>query len=368
MQLYAQGMPPARVVLAAVEERTVNPTNRMVGVLRFDRVTKLSPEISGMITTMHLSDGLQVSRGQTLAELSGDFLGQDIAIAKAEIGEVNARIEQQSAELKRLSTLRKSNVASRSAYDETRFELKALRASKRALDLRVQRLELELGRTRIKAPFDAVVLERLQDVGEWATPESALGRLAATDYVLAVFPIAENFMPYQLLGESVQIEIPALKLSLRGENRGFVSTTEVRTRSAYLKIKVPYRKGMIENLSVEADIPTGPQRTLRMVPRAALIQAPGKPTVYTVKDDKAVAVKFEITNRQGDYVGTADDAVALGMQVVVDGNDRLRPGQDVNVVDKSQTQGEPAQSKTPAADAPAADAKSPAEQPAQGEQ
>lgn len=329
---HAIAQPASRVVLEAVSEQTLSPTTRLVGVLRFDRVSRLSPEVSGLIKTMRLSDGLHVKQGEVIAELSGDFVRQDIEIAKAEIGDVVAQIEQKQAELKRLGELRKSNVASRSAYDETRFELKALRARRKALGLRTQRLELELGRSQIRAPFDAVVLERQQDVGEWAKPETSMGRVAATDYVLAVFPLAETFMPYQQIGSEVEVTIPGLKKSIIGTVHGFVSTAEVRTRSAYLKIEIPYQPGMLENISVEAEIPTGATRTLRMIPRDALIQAPGKPTVYQVVDGKAVAVNFEIVSRKGEFVGTDSESITVGMQLVVDGNDRLRPGQAVEVV------------------------------------
>lgn len=334
----AQDKPPARVVVTEVQEQEVHPTSHMTGVLRFDRVTHLSPEVSGQIKAMRLTDGLHVKQGEMVAEISGDFLRQDIAIAEAEIGDVEAQIAQKAAELKRLSALEKSNVASKSAYDEALYGLRALRARKKATQLRVERLKLELERGTIRAPFDGVVLERSQDVGEWAKPETSLGRLAATEYVLAVFPIAEAFVPYQVMGAEMEVTIPALRKTLTGKLHGFVSTTEVRTKSVYLKVELPYEDGMLENLSVEADIPTGEHRILRTLPRAALIQAPGKPTVYTITDGKAEAVKFDIAARIGDQVASNDDAIKPGMKVVIDGNDRLRPGQAVQVVDPEAEQ------------------------------
>ena len=52
--VQAQERPPARVVTAAVEERELSPTARMVGVLRFLRVSEVAAEVEGLITTHNL--------------------------------------------------------------------------------------------------------------------------------------------------------------------------------------------------------------------------------------------------------------------------------------------------------------------------
>ena len=322
---------PAKVVLGEVTERIIAPTTRRTGVLRFDRVTRLSPEVEGRIVHIPLNDGQRVKKGEIIARLSTDFPKRDQAITEAEIAEVQARIERRAAELKRLSALRREAVASRSAYDEALYEHKALRARQEALRRQVARLRLRIERSVIRAPFDGVVLERLQEVGEWAAPGKALGRIAATDPVLAVFPVPESLLSFQHPDDEWTIQIPALNKTLKGNRHGLGSGAEVRTRSVYVKVRVPYEDGMLENLTVEADLPAGERRRLRMIPRDALLQQPGPATVYTVEDGKAKAVTFAIALRDGDEIGTDDPAVATGMRVVVDGNERLNDGQAVRV-------------------------------------
>lgn len=323
---------PAKVVLKEVTQRIIAPTTRRTGVLRFDRVARLSPEVEGLIVRMRLDDGLKVKKGDAIARLSTDFADRDRAITEAEIAEVQARIEQRAAELKRLSALRREAVASRSAYDEALYEHKALRAREEALRRQVARLRLRIERSTIRAPFDGVVLERLQEVGEWAAPGKALGRIAAADPVLAVFPVPESLLPFQNHpDDDLAIHIPALNKTLQGRRHGPVASTEVRTRSVYIEIRIPYEDGMLENLTVEADLPAGERRNLRMIPRDALLQQPGPATVYTVEDGKAKAVTFEITLRDGDEIGTDDPAITENMKVVVDGNERLQDGQAVRI-------------------------------------
>ena len=328
--LQAQG--PAKVVLGEVGERLITPTTQYSGVLRFDRVAHISPEVEGLITHMRLTDGLKVEKGDEIARLSTDFLDQDRIIAEAEIAEAQARIEQKATELKRLKTLRKEAAASRSAYDEALYEHKALLAREKMLQQRVERLRLQARRSIIRAPFQGIVLERLQDVGEWARPNNALGRIASTDQVLAIFAIPQYQVLYQRKNTELDIHIPALNKTLKGTSAGFVSDAEVRALLVYLKIEIPYEQGMLENLSVEARIPSGEARNLRMIPRDALLRQPGPATVYTVEDGKAKAVTFGVALREGDEIGTADTTIFKGMNVVIDGNERLKPGQDVEIV------------------------------------
>ena len=71
-----------------------------------------------------------------------------------------------------------------------------------------------------------------------------------------------------------------------------------------------------------------------MIKRDALIKHQGKDFVYTVKDGKATILPVNIVVFSGEYVGVDNPYVVPGMPVVIDGNDRLRPDQAVEIVEK----------------------------------
>ena len=80
------------------------------------------------------------------------------------------------------------------------------------------------------------------------------------------------------------------------------------------------------------EVRSGERRRLLVIPRDALIRRNGNDFVYVVEDGKARLLPVEIASRSGEYAGVKPEPLAPGMQVVLDGNDRLRPDQAVLVV------------------------------------
>jgi len=79
-------------------------------------------------------------------------------------------------------------------------------------------------------------------------------------------------------------------------------------------------------------IPTSEKKELAIIPRDALVQFQGKDFVYSVKDNKAAIMPVNIVTFFDDKVGADNPSFVPGMVVVVEGNERLRPGQPVTVV------------------------------------
>ena len=81
-------------------------------------------------------------------------------------------------------------------------QLKSAEAAVRSAELAVESAKLSLARTKITAPFDAVVVSNSADVGDYAQPSRALLELAATDrfFVRASVPL-KALGPLQRIGD-----------------------------------------------------------------------------------------------------------------------------------------------------------------------
>jgi len=328
----AQQPPPARVVTATVKSQELNPTSRMVGVLRFTQVSQVAADIEGLITTHNFDTGWVLKKGTVMAELNTDFILKDIDIIRSQILETDAEIEKLAREVKRLASLKKGQLTSRSTYDEAFFNHKSLQAHKQTLQRRLERMQISLGKSKVRAPFDGIVLEKLADQGDWLGKGDALARLGSTSDIQAVIPISEMLLPFQQSGSEFEVFIPALKRTIKGSLTGMVPFAELRSKSVYLKIALPYEEGMLEHLSAEAQVPTAAPRQLQMIPRAALLQNQGADMIYTIADGKAAPIMLNIVTRSGDFIAVDNPNIKPGMPVIVDGNDRLQPGQPVQVV------------------------------------
>ena len=327
-----QAMPPANVVTANVQAGEVHPTSKMVGLVLFDRMSEVAGEKEGLIKQHYFDTGLVVSQGDVLVELDTQLMQQDISIIRAQITEADAEINKLDNELKRLESLKKQSVASQSAYENAFFDLKAQRSRKTTLVRRLERLQIEIEKSKVRAPFDGIVLEKKKDLGDWLGHGDVVARLGSVSGVRAIIPVAERLMPYQQPGQEFRVTLPGIDKQITGKFSGWVPFAELRSKSVYMKIALPYEKGMVENMSAEIEIPTAEPRKMLLLPRAALLQKQDASAVYTIKDGAAMLTPVKVLARIGDQIGVQSDGLDKDMPVVIDGNDRLQPGQAVNIV------------------------------------
>ncbi len=329
----AQGLPPARVVTAAVTEQALSPSTRMLGVLRFLQVAEVPAEVEGLIVRHDFDTGWVLEKGAVMVELNQDFLRKDMDILRSQMDELDAETEKHARELARLESLKKDNMASRSSYDESYYALAALRKQRNTLTHRLERIQIAVEKSQVRAPFQGLVLEKKKELGDWVDKGDVLARLGAIASMQVIVPVSETLLPFQQPGKIFEVHIPALEKSFQGMLTGLVPFAETRSKSVYLKLALPYEAGMIENLTAEVEVPTAATRRLRLIPRAALLQSAGSNTVYTLVDGKATPLSVNIVARSGPFIAVDDADIKPGMPVVVDGNDRLRPGQPVQVIE-----------------------------------
>ena len=328
----AQQPPPARVTVVEVRAQKAAETSSLVGVVDFDRVSAVSGEISGLITRQHVDAGSRVNAGDPLVELNTDFVRKDMDIKRKQREQISADMQKVGSTLKRLESLLQSNSASRQTYDDALYDHRSLQKKRESLDQELERLRLQLDKSTIRAPFDGIVLEKLKEQGEWIDPGIPVCRLASIHDVIVKVALSENLLHLQRPGMDLPITIDALELQIEGRIRGITPVAELRSKSATLKIEIPFTDGLIQNMSARVEVFTSAERLLHQIPRDAVVRQTGKERVFRVEDGKAIAVPIKVLARSGAWVGVDPAELPVGTPVVVDGNDRLRPDQSVQIV------------------------------------
>jgi membrane fusion protein (multidrug efflux system) len=331
--LFAADAPPAaKVMVAESRLEQLNPTIRLTGIIDFDRISEVSGEISGLITRQNAVEGALVKQGDVLVELNTDLIQKDMDIKRAERAQVTADLDKVGRTMKRLESLLKKNSASRQAYDDARFDHRALQKKRETLDGELERLSLQLDKSVVRAPFDGMVLEKLKEQGEWLAPGTPVCRLAASSNLVAKVSLPENLFSFQQQGTEVPVSLIASGLELKGQVDSISPVVDLRSKSSLLKIRLPYHPGMIQNMSVSVEVSAGDRREILLLPRDALMRMKGADFVYAVKQDKAVLTPVKVVSRGNENVGVEIEDLGAGIKVVVDGNDRLRPDQPVEII------------------------------------
>ncbi|MGB5986365.1 MAG: efflux RND transporter periplasmic adaptor subunit [Desulfobacterales bacterium] len=329
---FAQGPPPAKVKVGRIFQQELAPTNPMVGVLDFDQKSGLSSEINGLIQHQEIQEGARVRKGDLLVRLNTDFLEKDIDILKTQQDQIAVKIDNARKNVQRFKELFQKSAGSEKAYDDLADELSELLLEQEIIQKRIERQKITLVKSRIRAPFNGLILEKHKNEGEWLAAGSAVCTIASIDDIVVRVFIPEGTIRFVQPGQAVSVTIGALDKTLQGEVETLVPVADMTSKTVQVKIVIPYQENIVQNMSATVHIPAAHAMTLMMVPRDALVRNQGKAFIYTVKENTAKILPVTIAAYAGVLVGLSDPYLTEGMPVVIDGNERLRPNQPVEIL------------------------------------
>ncbi len=323
----AQNMPPAVVVVAEAELQQLAPSVDVPGTIvsRFD--SRLASELSAKLEWI-AEVGTAVKKGDTVARLESltyELLEME---AQSRVKREEARVGFLQSEKNRLDRLSEKNLSAKSQLDQTIADL-AVAESEHA----IARAQLGLAKisvyvTKIRAPFDGIVTERLRNIGE---------RLNIADVVIRIVD-----------PKSLEVIARAPLNTVNFINDGAVLRlhNDFRQDQGTVRTIVPFgnpQSHMFEvRLDVDPDIwtvgesvrlsmPTSGVKEVLTVPRDALVLRREGASVFKVNSDMSVEQVNVITG-----LGDGSNVEVIGQlnpgeRVVIRGAERLSTGMQVTI-------------------------------------
>lgn len=320
---------PALVRIAIASEQQMAPASWVPGTVISRNDARLSAEVEGRL--IEVADvGTAVQAGDTLARIEDTALQLQKAELTAQLRRAEASVRFLESEEQRFARLAESNLAAANQLEQTRSDRDIAIG-----DLEVARARLEqnadsLSRTRILAPYDGVVVERLMTPGERVSEGSQVVRLVdqQTLEVIARAPLEY----YSFVQRGMTLDVRTNSVESNGSVRTVVAVGDEDTHQFELRLDLegsPYPVGK----TVRVSIPTSDARQVLSVPRDALVLRPEGESVFVVDaENTARQVYVTVGIGQGDHVQITGE-VSPGDRVVIRGNERLQPGQAVNIMD-----------------------------------
>jgi len=164
--------------------------------LEADRQADVVARASGVLLKLNVEEGDVVREGQVLAQLDSER-------AQLEVARADANLKRLEHDYERSQELYKAKLTSAELNDKVRFELDTQRA---AHDL----MKLELSYTRIVAPIDGVISERMVKEGNLIQLQQAMFRIDDFDPLLAVLNVPERELSILKPGLPVSMAVDAL--------------------------------------------------------------------------------------------------------------------------------------------------------------
>ena len=141
----------------------------------------ITSEVSAIVNAVHRDVGANVAKGELLIELDAANARNALAQAEANLSAIDAQIVEAKSRLAKAEDLLEKDFISDEELISRRASLTVFEANRVGAAAAIAQAKLELGRTRITAPFEAAVVERQAQVGSFAQPGSPLVTLVQTD-------------------------------------------------------------------------------------------------------------------------------------------------------------------------------------------
>ena len=311
-----------------------------LGVIRAGSDSAVGFEVAGVLTSLTATEGMRVAPGEVLAQLGTDRRQARLEAAMATYDRVVAERAQAEARAERIRQLVQDGSASQQDYDDARYAAQALAAAENTAAAQRQSARLELEKSTLRAPYAAVVAERLVQTGAVVAPGTPVLRLVTATgreaHVGVSADVARRLAPGKPYSLMLQGERITAKLrSIRGDLDPATLTV-----------------GAVFDLPNGADVAVGASAVLQIaesvssaggwLPITALLEASrGLWDVLTITADsdgkqRARRESVEILYTRGNEVfvrGTLTSEVL----VVASGLQRISPGDLVEPVFSEET-------------------------------
>ena len=378
--------PPIVSVMEAIK-RGVRSQLTVVGTVDPYRKSSVSSEIEGRVKSVPLRGGDPTVAGKTvIAALERSDLEIDLQIEKAELAKARqdylrlksgsrpeeiqvyrSRLEERKAELdrdelefKRAEDLLRKKILNKASYDQAvakfhvskskyieeqsnlriseigprKEEIARARAEVARMKAKVASIQDKLRKAVIRSPLTGFLTEKTVEVGQWVAKGGQVGEVVEIRKLLVRAPVSERQISYVTVGDSARVRLDAIPGRVfTGLIARVIPKADTKSRTFPVEVELDNTKdyaikaGMFARIILEY----GASKQAILVPKDALLIRPRGVSVFVFEEGKVREVSFSPGRTVDSFVEVPGGLIQPGMQVVVQGNEKLRNGMAVSL-------------------------------------
>lgn len=348
------GPPPARVVTDPVRLETLERWREVTGELRAPLRSVLASQQAGLVVQLNVEAGDRIDAGKVIAKLDDRAARLEVSRAEATVvtrtamvTERRAAVEKARRDLERFEVAFNRSSATQSELDDARtaVALNEARLAQAQADVTWAEADLALARKRlddmtIRAPFSGVVTAKRTETGEWVDAGGRVAEIVSLDAIDAWLDVPERYIarlreqasPDPSASAVVRLRIAALggDEMIEAPISGIIPAADPLSRLFPVRARIDNRGGRLKpGMSVVGLVPSGQQEASLTVSKDAVLRGETGPYVYFDAGGVAAIAPITIIDAAGGGTRLVVSSPMLrgGMEVVVEGNERLFPGQ-----------------------------------------
>jgi len=275
------------------------------------------------IVNISVEVGDKVRAGQTIAVL-------DQSTVAIQLNSARNTYEDALRSYERNKVLFEAGAVAQSVLEQLEV---GLNQAKNALDGQ----ELAYNNTIITTPISGIVTAVTAEAGNLASAQTPIATIVNLDTVEIDCSINESQVNKIVVGDKVQIRIPATGGKIfEGRIKNVSSTMDQRTKAYPLTVVLENKENVVKaGMYAEVEIITDVRPAAFVVPAQAVIQRNGSTKVFIVQENNVVEKEVEIGLTNGKETEIIRGIIA-GDQVITKGNEDVVRGDPVKVVGRGE--------------------------------
>ncbi len=331
------------VALLTAQRTAVPDYTEATGTVRAAQSAQLSSQVMGTITRVNVHEGEAVRRGQVLITIDEaqpraayQSATAGLQASQQSIAAADADYALAQSTMQRYQMLYDKKSVSPHEYDEVKARLEAAKARRDAAHANsaqaqaaVSEANTTVGFTRIRAPFDGLVIAKLSDAGAMAAPGVPLLVVEDPSHFRLEANVDESQIGLVKLGAGVPVVLDSLGgQTLSGKVVEIVPAADPASRTFTVKIDLPADPQIRTGLFGRARFPRG-ERDAIMVPQTALLHRGQLDALYVVGKDEIASLRYVTLGRPSGNEIEVLSGLSSGERVVAQPDDRELSGKKV---------------------------------------
>ncbi|MBO4870959.1 MAG: efflux RND transporter periplasmic adaptor subunit [Muribaculaceae bacterium] len=319
----------------------------------------ISPQVSGQLMKIYVTEGQQVSRGQTLFVIDSRNAQHEVEAARANLQAANANLQAAQAqansaklEYESNKNLYDKNIVSSymlenslNSYKQAQAAVSQAKASVTQAQSALNRAKVNLGFCTLTSPVSGVIGEISVFAGDMVSPGTQLTIVSGNKQMEAEFSLPESILEEQVSSgvtkddkDKYMSELPEVTFVMKNgteyPHKGRISSltgvVNATTGSIACKATFPNPDShLFSGIQGTVLLPLS-KKGVMVIPQAAVVRLQDKSLVYKVQPDStatAVAVTTSDTGNGKDVIITS--GLKVGDRIVTVGANNLEEGQRV---------------------------------------
>lgn len=308
-------IPLTQVKVQHIKAQRVHDEIALYGRTAPDRITTLKAELDGKVFEVLAQRGSLVSKGQVIAHL-------DINDLPAQLKKNQSLLKQREIEYEGALKLNADGYQGKAKLSQSLAELDSVKAD-------IERIEINIAKTAIRAPYSGILSERFVEEGDFVKVGGDVAVVTDLDPIIVVVHVTEKQIGRLYLGQPANIRLLNNE-NTQGRIRYVASVANDKTNTFKVEIEInnPDYK-LLSGISSEIDILLEEVEAIKLSPALLALDEKGEIGIKTVVKNTVIFTPIQVVKSDAQSMwlkglGAEANVIVLG-QGFVRAGDKVDP-------------------------------------------